>query len=85
MSARSYLSVDESYPTISDTELVFGILTISPTTYKGPDPGAVVPVVSAGVVFDGPELSVQPAPRTNTKRTKIAREIFFILACMYMN
>jgi hypothetical protein len=62
-----------------------GIFTISPATYAGPDPGTVVPVVKVVVVFDGPELLVQPANRTDTKRTRIAREIFFLLTCMYMN
>ena len=60
-----------------------GLLTISPAINAGPDPGTVVPVVNV-VVFDGLEL-VQPATRANTKRTKIARQIFFILTCMYMN
>jgi len=61
-----------------------GLLTISPAINAGPDPGTVVPVVNVVVVFDGLEL-VQPATRANTKRTKIARVIFFILTCMYMN
>lgn len=65
-------------------ELPVGLLTISPAVYKGPDPGAVVPVADV-VAFDGPELPVQPATKANTKRTKIARQIFFILTCMYMN
>ena len=63
----------------------FGFFTISPATYAGPDPGAVVPVVDVVVVFDGPELLVQPATRADTKRTRITREIFFMLTCMYMN
>jgi hypothetical protein len=87
MSARSYISVDESYLIISQATWTvdFGFFTISPATYAGPNPGTVVPVVNVVVVFDGPELLVQPATRADTKRTRIAREIFFMLTCMYMN
>jgi hypothetical protein len=62
-----------------------GLFTISPATYAGPDPGTVVPVVDGVVLFDEPELLEQPATSADTKRTRITREIFFMLTCMYMN
>jgi hypothetical protein len=64
---------------ISVTELVFGILTISPAEYAGPDPGAVVPVAVGVAPFDEPESSVQPAARANSKRTMVTIEIFLIV------
>ena len=64
---------------ISVTELVFGILTISPAEYAGPDPEVVVPGTDGVVTFDEPESSVQPAARANSKRTRVTIEIFLMI------
>jgi hypothetical protein len=61
---------------ISITELVFGILTISPAEYAGPDPRAVVEDV---VTLDEPESPVQPATRANRKRNRATIEIFLMV------
>jgi hypothetical protein len=63
---------------ISVAELVFGILTISPVEYAGPDPGAVVPVTVGVAPFDEPESSVQPAVRANSRRTRVTIKIFLM-------
>ena len=85
MSARSYISVEGSYPIMSNAywELTFGFFTTSPGEYIAPD--AVIVAVAVGVASLVPELPVHPAMSTKMNMMATIRENVSILIFMYKN